>query len=369
MPPAEVAYTTTRRKSLRLCAVSVIAGLLKPASAEPVARRDAKLLSLCHHFDAVALALRHHDDATAELEDDDLLPLLDGFADTIAQIIAMPASTGGGIRAKAGALYHALMQRVAVDVDESFEDQAEDYERLAMSLTRDLTAVPAAMGWPALTASAAPVCEILTLCAAFDDLQRRKAGLFQTIPDDREREPRIEAIEDEQEPLLYRLADLRATTAGQHAARAQTLSFYLGVDQLREDAESDLWPNRLTAAILRDLSMAAATAAQPERPGPSAPDPDSELLRQCATAVRLEYLSGADDQEAADRATRAWFVVADAIAARPARTAGGMRAKAAIIRRLMEPMQSRWAEGDTFDRTWHDPLVWSLVNDLAAVPA
>jgi hypothetical protein len=58
--------------------------------------------------------------------------------DTIGEISAIPATTQGGIHAKAGALGHALTQGVLVDLTLSFEEQAEDYELLAMSLVRDL---------------------------------------------------------------------------------------------------------------------------------------------------------------------------------------------------------------------------------------
>jgi hypothetical protein len=106
---------------------------------------DAALLDLCRRFDADAIALRHHDDATAHLKDDDLLPLLDSFAVTMNRIIATRAKTDAGLRAKGGALHHALMQRVAVHTNESFEEQAEDYEMLAFSLTRDIAVVLAAV--------------------------------------------------------------------------------------------------------------------------------------------------------------------------------------------------------------------------------
>jgi hypothetical protein len=56
----------------------------------------------------------------------------------IELIAATPAITTAGIRAKAAALGHALMQAVAVRPDLGFEEQAEDYELLAMSLVRDL---------------------------------------------------------------------------------------------------------------------------------------------------------------------------------------------------------------------------------------
>jgi hypothetical protein len=39
-----------------------------------------------------------------------------------------------------------------------------------------------------------------------------------------------------------------------HRARARTLSLHMGDWQLKEFAASHMWPDRLTAAILRDLA-------------------------------------------------------------------------------------------------------------------
>ena len=95
---------------------------------------------------------------------------------------------------------------------------------------------------------------ILSLCAAFDALQRSKQAIFDAMPDGYERECAVDEIDLQQEPMVERVAELHATTMEEHRARARSLSFYLGEQQLREDAESGCWHERLTAAILRDLA-------------------------------------------------------------------------------------------------------------------
>jgi hypothetical protein len=102
---------------------------------------------------------------------------------------------------------------------------------------------------------------------------------------------------------------------------------------------------------------------------PLQPSPDARLLALCAEAMRLdraaEALHGAEEHAT----LRQWFVVAERIAATPALTPAGMQAKARIVLHLMEPSSRR---PDTDDTKWDEagiygPLMWSLVNDLAAV--
>jgi len=120
-------------------------------------------------------------------------------------------------------------------------------------------------------------------------------------------------------------------------------------------------------------ALAAAAAAVPltlstgarAAPGEAA-GPDAELLDVCAEAMRLDYLAEtAADFDAFDALMFGWDAAVDRITKIPALTRAGIQAKSAIVRHLMAPMQPRWAEGDTHDQTVHDPIVWSLVNDLA----
>jgi hypothetical protein len=115
------------------------------ATHDPI--RDWALLDLCRQFERDSRELTRNDaltwedvaaDPTLSLADDALVPLLDRWQDTMDQIIHIPARTATGIQAKARALGHALDQKVAVDINLRFEDQAKDYELLAMSLVRDL---------------------------------------------------------------------------------------------------------------------------------------------------------------------------------------------------------------------------------------
>jgi len=102
---------------------------------------------------------------------------------------------------------------------------------------------------------------------------------------------------------------------------------------------------------------------------PLQPSPDAAVLALCAEAMRLDQ-AAEDLHGAEEHATLLqWFVVAEQIATTPALTPVGMQAKARIVRHLMEPSsrrpdtdQAKWDEA-----TVYGPLVWSLVNDLAAV--
>jgi hypothetical protein len=112
--------------------------------------------------------------------------------------------------------------------------------------------VAAAFAGPAtITKLIAP--SILSLCAAFDALQLSKAPLFD-MPDGYEREFALDAVELKQEPMVERMSELQATSMDEHRARARSISLYLGRDQLAKDAESYLWPERMVAALLRDLA-------------------------------------------------------------------------------------------------------------------
>lgn len=145
MSQAEIISITSRRNALRFGLGATVAGLVTPAIAAP--NGDAALLDLCHELDAGTGRLQRHDLAAAArretIGEDELYDLLDEWNASIERIISVPARTTGGIRAKAGALGNALMLRVCVNTGEGFEEQAEDYERLAMSLVRDLMAAPA----------------------------------------------------------------------------------------------------------------------------------------------------------------------------------------------------------------------------------
>lgn len=115
--------------------------LLPSVPAPRPATPDAALIDLCRQFDEDTRALQRYD-ALAMLnetrDEDELDDLSERWHDALHEITAIPASTTVGIRAKAVALGQALMQCAFIDTEVSADEQGEDYERLAMSLVRDL---------------------------------------------------------------------------------------------------------------------------------------------------------------------------------------------------------------------------------------
>jgi len=98
----------------------------------PARRRlddDSRAVQHYETMDLTGWTAAHQDQADA---------LMFRVRDTIIGLSAIPAMTQGGIHAKARALGHALKQGVHTDLDLTFDEQAEDYELLAMSLVRDM---------------------------------------------------------------------------------------------------------------------------------------------------------------------------------------------------------------------------------------
>lgn len=141
---AEIISITTRRSALRFGLGATVAGLITPAIAAPSA--DTKLLDLCRRFDDDSRTVQHYEAmgltgwTDADQEQADAVMWRLHYA--IEAIGNIPATTRAGIQAKAVALGHALRQGIIVDLGLSFNEQAEDYARLAMSLVRDMAAVP-----------------------------------------------------------------------------------------------------------------------------------------------------------------------------------------------------------------------------------
>jgi hypothetical protein len=149
MPKASMMPTTSRRQTLQFSSMAATVSLLTPALAVAATPGpDADLLGLCRQLEDDTHALRSYEALTLALwkptDQAEVEVLLGHWHGTIDQIIPLPARTAAGIRTKAAALGHALMQKVAVSTGLSFDQQAEDYELLAMSLVRDLVGeVPA----------------------------------------------------------------------------------------------------------------------------------------------------------------------------------------------------------------------------------
>jgi hypothetical protein len=99
-----------------------------------------------------------------------------------------PSHSAAGVRAKAGALGDALLHAVGVRPDD-FEDQAEDYEALAMSLVRDLVPVPAvpALSMQAPVGAASPDAELIQLCDRLVINRRLETAAYDANPEDEEK--------------------------------------------------------------------------------------------------------------------------------------------------------------------------------------
>jgi hypothetical protein len=123
------------------------AAVLRDLAAEPApAGDDTELLALCRQFDADTQALRRYDARALATPwtDQGALDLISArWHEAMYRITALPARTMAGVRAKGAVFGHALTQCVAIEPDESGNEQGEDYEHLGMSLVRDLAAVSA----------------------------------------------------------------------------------------------------------------------------------------------------------------------------------------------------------------------------------
>jgi hypothetical protein len=121
---------------------AAVTGLLAPVIAIATPGADAELLDLCRLLDDDSRTLQHNEtmDITGwtQADQDEADDLMWRLHDTIEARAAIPATTLAGIQAKAVATGHALKQGIIVDLTLSFDEQAEDYTRLAMSLVRDL---------------------------------------------------------------------------------------------------------------------------------------------------------------------------------------------------------------------------------------
>ncbi|MDI3307686.1 MAG: hypothetical protein QJR07_11355 [Acetobacteraceae bacterium] len=128
-------------------------------------------------------------------------------------------------------------------------------------------------------------------------------------------------------------------------------------------------------------ALLAAAAALPVAGIPAARtavSPDAELLRLCAEMdevravmdpLEIEYndtrVSDPRYRELAEllrEPTARWRALFDQVAQTPARTLGGMQAKAKVLRKQW----NFWADGSPMHEDPHDEMVWGLLNDLLA---
>ncbi len=115
-----------------------------------------------------------------------------------------------------------------------------------------------------IPSQAGPDAELVRLCAECDALQQQIDDLFDEGSDlrphaeqlalEHDRDQLVEPLCRQQDPLLERICELRATTPQGHSARARTL---LGWDKDPCWTHDECWNSQLIGAIVRDLVGAA----------------------------------------------------------------------------------------------------------------
>ena len=101
-----------------------------------------------------------------------------------------------------------------------------------------------------------PDAEVIRLCAEFDALERRHqatCGTAQTMEEEERAEPVLEAIREQQEPLLQRICSMSPTTTAGAASVAASLLLWDGQLSIEEDDPDADTGKRLLVALLRGL--------------------------------------------------------------------------------------------------------------------
>lgn len=132
MPKAEHAPTTpaappavtpvTRRRRLALAILAGVAPGEAASTASPELHPDAEVLRLCNEFVAITMAIHARYEGPHAIEDDDerddiLAPTRERERAVIDRLVALPAVTPEGLRAKAASylLWDPDMERTARD--------------------------------------------------------------------------------------------------------------------------------------------------------------------------------------------------------------------------------------------------------------
>jgi len=220
----------------------------------------------------------------------------------------------------------------------------------AASILLTVAATAAAAGKappPAVSSIGGDDVELIEASAQFCDLQLQIHDLHDHLGrDERALEAALEPVYERQESLLDRMATLRATTLAGHRARAIALSQYLDPSDL--DAEDGYWPDRMVAALLRDL--ADANGRTSAGAAVTAED-DAELLTLCAAFHRQHAAAlavGEGDNDGLDQAMIACWQISDRIKSIPITTYAGARAKASVGAVLLD--ENRGPYHDAGDR-------------------
>lgn len=150
---------------------------------------------------------------------------------------------------------------------------------------------PVAAVFPLAAPVASPQSGLIEACAEFVRLETARITLIETIEDENERAPSLEALEVQQEPVFERIIGLRAVTAEDHAARAAAFATMCD-GEVFEGIASGCWDRMFAAALVRDMVPRAARRIAAPAPADSH---DAELLGLCALAMRLDSGSERDD--------------------------------------------------------------------------
>lgn len=121
-----------------------------------------------------------------------------------------------------------------------------------------IAAFAGAIGLPAMAVATEPDAELLALCEQFDALDRKILAIWDgamRLEDEDEANAAKEQIMEQQEPILERILELRATTVAGFAARARTLALW-APDTMDGGGAKCAWNERMTHALLRDLMEA-----------------------------------------------------------------------------------------------------------------
>jgi hypothetical protein len=204
---------------------------------EPVAR-DGALMKLCQQFHAARAA------CNAAPEDDE--PCIDRLCkrecDLWKRVLATPAHTAAGVRAKASVLQAR-----------TFHAQTDSYEAMVASLLRDIGA-----------ASGHEDRDLLQLCAKFHDVQRAAEDLNAVMaaspkddPRSKINEKQMGLINDRWSDLLEAITAQPAVTFGGMQAKAGVLRVALEIEvapfndeTVEEDGDDH---DKLAISLVRDL--------------------------------------------------------------------------------------------------------------------
>jgi len=102
-----------------------------------------------------------------------------------------------------------------------------------------------------------PDLAVITACAAFNAIERRKLDLIEgpgRIVDDAARDQALEPLTGEQQGYLDMLCTQHATTLAGHQARAISFALWDGGELADRAGASGFLEDRLLAALVRDLA-------------------------------------------------------------------------------------------------------------------